>query len=148
VNRRGFTLAEALVVMVVAGIVGLLSLPTLASARDRRMAWSARAIAIGMYSRARANAMETGRSVTLAWTGNVAVITAVPRLLPGVGTVDTIGEAEDFALQYGVTVTATPGTTLAIDPRGLGTSASTTVYFSRNGVRDSVMVTGYGRVVK
>lgn len=147
-NKRGFSLTEALVVMVVAGILGLLGFPTLASAMNRRMAWNARAVAIGMYSRARSNAMETGRSTTLTWTGNVAVITAGPRLLPGVGTVDTIGKPEDFGLQYGVVVTGTPGAALSIDPRGLGTSASTTVFFSRNGVRDSVMVTGYGRVVK
>jgi prepilin-type N-terminal cleavage/methylation domain-containing protein len=148
VNRRGFTLMEALVVMVVAGILGLLTFPTLASAMSRRMAWNARAVAIGMYSRARSNAIETGRTTTLTWTGNVAAITAGPRLLPGAGTVDTIGKPEDFSLQYGVTVTGTPGPVLTIDPRGLGTSASTTVFFSRNGITDSVMVTGYGRVVK
>ena len=147
-NRRGFTLVEALVVMVVAGILGLLTFPTLAGAMSRRMAWNARAVATGMYSRARSNAIETGRSTTLTWTGNVAVITAGPRLLPGAGTVDTIGKPEDFRLLYGVTVTGTPGSVLTIDPRGLGTSASTTVFFSRDGISDSVMVTGYGRVIK
>lgn len=147
-NSRGFSLIEALIVMVVAGLLGLFGFPTLAGAMNGRMAWNARAVAIGMYSRARSNAMETGRATNLTWTGNVAVITAGPRLLPGAGTVDTIGRPENFGQLYGVTVTGTPGTVLGIDPRGLGTSAATTIVLSRNSVRDSIMVTGYGRVVK
>lgn len=147
-NRHGFTLVEALITVVVAGLLGLLSFPTLSSTMSRRAAWNARAVAISMYSRARATAVESGRATTLAWSGNVALITARPRLAAGVGTMDTIGNPENFGAVYGVTVTGTPATALTIDPRGLGTSASTTVFFTRNGLRDSVLVTGYGRVVK
>ena len=147
-NRRGFTLVEALITIVVAGLLGTLSFPTLSSTMSRRAAWNARAVAISMYARARATAQESGRATTLRWNGNVALITATPRLAAGAGTLDTIGNPENFNVAYGVTVSGTPAATLTIDPRGLGTSASTTVYFSRNGLRDSVMVTGYGRVVK
>lgn len=147
-NIRGFTLVEALITIVVAGLLGLMGFPTLASSMSRHSAWNARAVAISKYGRARAIALETGRATTLGWTGNVAVITATPRLAGGPGTLDTIGRPEDFGQLYGVTVTGVPGTALTIDPRGLGTSASATIFFTRSGVRDSVMVTGYGRVVK
>lgn len=100
-----------------------------------------------MYGRARASALESGRATTLRWTGDVAVITATPRI-SGAPGVDTIGAPENFGLTYGVSVTGSPGTALTIDPRGLGTSASTTIFFTRNGLRDSMIVTGYGRVVK
>lgn len=146
-NKRGFTLVEALITVVVAGLLGLLSFPTLASSMSRHSAWNARAVAVGMYGRARASALESGRATTLRWTGDVAVITATPRI-SGAPGVDTIGAPENFGLTYGVSVTGSPGTALTIDPRGLGTSASTTIFFTRNGLRDSMIVTGYGRVVK
>jgi prepilin-type N-terminal cleavage/methylation domain-containing protein len=41
-NKRGFTLVEALITMVVASLLGLLSFPTLASSMSRHSAWNAR----------------------------------------------------------------------------------------------------------
>jgi len=142
-------MVEMVITMIVAGLLALLSFPTLSGAMSQKAAWNARAIAISMYSRARASAAETGRATTLSWNANVAVITATPRItVGGAGTLDTIGSTQDFNRLYGVTVTGNPGPSLTIDPRGLGSSASTTVFFTRNGNRDSVIVTGYGRVVK
>ncbi len=147
-TRSGFTLIEALIAVVVSGILAALALPSLSRAVSRQGAWNARAAAISMYARARTSALETGRPTTLAWTGNVGLITATPRLSTGAGTLDTIGPVQNFNMIYGVAVSGTPGTSLTIDPRGLGTSGSTTLFFARNSVTDSVMVTGYGRVVK
>jgi prepilin-type N-terminal cleavage/methylation domain-containing protein len=147
-TRRGFTLVEAVITVAMAGLLAFFGFPLLSAAVHRQGAWNARAVAISMYSRARARAVETGRSTTLSWSSDVALITATPRLLPGAGHLDTIGKAEDFRALYGVTVSGTPSPTLTIDPRGLGASASTTVYFTRSGIQDSVMITGYGRVVK
>lgn len=146
-NRRGFTLIEALLAVVVAGLLGVLAFPTLAGTVSQRAAWNARAVAIGMYNRARASAVESGRATTLSWNGNVGLITASPRLSGGPG-VDTIGNPENFAAVYGVAVTGSPAPNLTIDPRGLGSSASTTIFFIRNGRRDSLIVTGYGRVIR
>jgi type II secretory pathway pseudopilin PulG len=147
-NWRGFTLVEALIAIVVAGFLGMLSFPRLQRAMAQQSAWNARAVAIGLYGRARANALETGRLTTLSWNGTVATITATPRLATGPGTVDTIGGVQDFRTLYGVAVSGTPASSLVIDPRGLGTSATTTVFFVRDGLRDSILVTGYGRVVR
>lgn len=146
-NRRGFTLIEAVLTVVIAGLLGMLGFPTFARTLSVRAAWNARAVAIGMYAQARANATETGRATTLQWNGNTAVITATPRL-NGAAGVDTIGTPRNFDALFGVSVSGAPTAVLTIDPRGLGTSASTIVYFIRNGTRDSVLVTGYGRVVK
>lgn len=148
-NHKGFTLIEALVTLVVAGVIATIAFPTLVKAVSRQGAWNARAAAISMYSRARSNALVTGRPTTLSWTSDVALITATPRLLTtGSGTMDTIGKAENYGTLYGVSVTGSPSASLTIDPRGLGNSATTTIFFTRNGFRDSVLVTGYGRVVK
>lgn len=146
-NRRGFTLIEAVVTVVVAGLLAMLGFPTFARTLSGRAAWNARAVAIGMYAQARANATETGRATTLRWNGNTALITATPHL-NGAAGVDTIGTPRNFDQLFGVRVTGSPSTVLTIDPRGLGTSASTIVYFTRDATRDSILVTGYGRVVK
>ena len=146
-NRHGFTLVEAVLTVVIAGLLAMFGFPTFSRALNARAAWNARAVAIGKYAQARANASETGRSTTLQWNGNTAVITASPRL-SGAAGVDTIGNTRNFSSMFGVTVSGTPSTTLGIDPRGLGTSGSTTIFFVRNGIRDSILVTGYGRVVK
>ena len=146
-NRHGFTLVEAVLTVVIAGVLAMFGFPTFARALNARAAWNARAVAIGMYAQARANASETGRSTTLRWTGNTAVITSSPRLNGGAG-LETIGSTRNFNSMFGVTVSGTPSTTLTVDPRGLGTSGSSTIFFVRNGIRDSILVTGYGRVVK
>jgi prepilin-type N-terminal cleavage/methylation domain-containing protein len=147
-ERNGFTLVEALIVLVVSGILAALALPSLVQAVSRQGAWNARASAISLFSWARASAQETGRPTTLAWSANVAMVTAAPRLTTGPGTMDTIGRPVDFGSLYGVTVSGTPATAVTLDPHGLATSAGTTVFFVRDGVRDSVVVSGYGRIIK
>ena len=108
---------------------------------------SARSQAVALYYQARSTAFMTGRFTTLTFTGNQAVITATPRL-SGVGTADTIGNVQNLGQLYGVTVTVSPGNAVAVDPRGLGNSVPTTVYFTRSGQQDSMLVTGFGRVIR
>ena len=145
--RGGFTLVEAMVVLVMMAIVLVIGFPSLNRARVKSDIRSARNQAVGLYYQARSSALMTGRFTTLAFSGNQAVITATPRL-SGPGTADTIGNVEDLGRLYGVTVSGTPSSTLTVDPRGLGSSAPTTVYFTRQGQQDSLMVTGFGRVIR
>jgi type II secretory pathway pseudopilin PulG len=140
-------MVEAVIVIVMMGIVLAIGYPSLNRARVKSDVRSARTNAVGLYYQARASALMTGRFTTLTFSGNQAVITATPRL-SGVGTADTIGNVENLGLLYRVTVSASPSNALTVDPRGLGSSAATTVYFTRNGQQDSMMVTGFGRVIR
>lgn len=147
-SRHGFTLVEAMLVVVVAGIMAMFGYPKLQQSLIKANVRNARSQAIALYSQARSAALETGRVARLTFGGTAAVVTASPRLVPSPSsTVDTIGAPQNFTQQYGVTVTGSPAAVLTIDPRGLG-SAATTVYFDRAGVRDSMVVSGFGRVVK
>jgi prepilin-type N-terminal cleavage/methylation domain-containing protein len=145
--QGGFTLVEAMVVIVMMAIVLVIGFPSLNRARVKSDIRSARNQAVGLYYQARSSALMTGRFTTLTFSGNQAVITASPRL-SGPGTADTLGNVEDLGRLYGVTVSASPGNALTVDPRGLGSSVATTVYFTRNGQRDSMEVTGFGRVIR
>jgi prepilin-type N-terminal cleavage/methylation domain-containing protein len=143
----GFTLVEVMIVVILVGLTSLLTAPRIATALATNNTRSARSNAIALYTQARSAATATGRVTTLTFIGNVALITATPRL-SGAGTLDTIGKPQNFRQIYGVSVTGTPAAALSVDPRGLGNSSSTTIYFQRGGYTDSIRVTGFGRLVK
>jgi prepilin-type N-terminal cleavage/methylation domain-containing protein len=147
VRESGFTLIEALIVIVLVGILSALAYPKLTGASARNSVRAARGQAISLYAKARAAAIETNRSTTLNFNATRAWITATPALLAG-HTVDTIGQVENMAASYGVAMTYSPAGTLTIDPRGLGSSSVTTVWLRRNGFTDSMVVSGFGRVIK
>lgn len=145
----GFTFIEALIVMIFVGLMMLIAMPLLSRSLNSANVRGARNLSIGLYARARASALETGRVANLDFTGNVALITATPRLTPAGGsTLDTLGGPHDLNDLYGVTVTGDPSTSLTIDPRGLASSNATTIYFTAQGKTDSMSVSGFGRVVK
>jgi type II secretory pathway pseudopilin PulG len=149
VNRRGFTFLEALIVFVFMGLMVLIALPLMGRSLTAANVRNARTLSIGLYARARASSLETGRVATLNFTGDVAVVTASPRLVPLAGsTLDTLGGPQDLQSLYGVTVTGNPTTVLTVDPRGLASSNATTIYFTKDGKTDSMAVSGFGRVVK
>jgi hypothetical protein len=61
---------------------------------------------------------------------------------------DTVGQVETLTGQYGVTVSFTPSGQLTVDPRGFGSATVTTVWVTRGAFRDSMVVSGFGRVIK
>lgn len=149
VNRRGFTFIEALIVFVLMGLIVMIAIPVMGRSLTSANVRNARTLAIGLYARARSSSLETGRVATLDFSGNIALITATPRLVPlGGSTVDTLGGPNNLQDLYGVTVTGNPSTTLTVDPRGLASSNATTIYFTKDGKTDSMAVSGFGRVVK
>lgn len=148
-REAGFTLIEAVIVFVLVGILSALAFPKLTGASAKNNVRSARGHAISLYAKARAAAIETSRSTTLNFTGSRAWITATPRIVALAGsTRDTIGQVENLTSIYGVTLTFNPTGTLTIDPRGMGSSTVTTVWMTRNGFTDSMVVSGFGRVIK
>ena len=148
-RQSGFTVIEALVFIVVMSVISLIGHPRFRDTILHTQVKEARDEGAMLHARARASAVETGRLTTLTFTATQAVITAAPRLVALAGsTVDTIGGVADLGGQFGVTVTASPTAVLTVDPRGLGSVTATTVYFTRSGLTDSMVVSGFGRVAR
>lgn len=148
-TRAGFTLIEAVIVFVMIGLISAYAVPRLVGGTVRNNVRAARGHIISLYSKARASAIETNRATTLNFTANTAYITASPRLTTaGTGTVDTVGFIDNLNTRYGVTVTWNPAAQITVDPRGFGSLTVTKVWVTRSGVSDSMVVSGFGKVIK
>ncbi len=148
-RKNGFTLVEMMIVVVLIGLVTLIGLPKVASGLAKANLRSSRTTMANMFAKARAVATQQNRRTSVAFNGNNVVVTAAPRKLAGVGTVDTIGAVEKLDGLYGVTLATPPVTSVPFDPRGFGTlGGSRTFVVTRSGYRDSIIVDGLGRVIK
>lgn len=148
-RRSGFTLIETLMAIVIVALLVLIGFPKVSSAMIKTNVRGARTTLANMFTKARTVATQTNRKTRLKFNGNQVWIVASPRLLPGAGTVDTIGPVENLNTLYGVTVTS-PVDSVTFDPRGLaaGFGASSTLKVAKSGHTDSIVVDGLGRVVK
>jgi prepilin-type N-terminal cleavage/methylation domain-containing protein len=148
-EKKGFTLVEMLIVVVLIGIVTLIGFPKVSSGLAKSNLRSSRTTLANMFAKARAVATQGNRRTWVNFNGNNVVVTASPRAVVLAGsTVDTVGAVEKLDLLYGVTLTA-PVTSVAFDPRGFGSlGTSRTFVVARNSKRDSIIVDGLGRVTK
>ena len=147
-RTNGFTLVEMMIVVALIGAVLMIGWPKVASGLAKTNLRSSRTTVANMFAKARAFAMQSNRRTSINFNGSNVVITASPRTLAGVGTVDSIGGVEKLSEAYGVTLTA-PSAQVAYDPRGFGSlGAMQTFVVARNSKRDSVMIDGLGRVIK
>jgi prepilin-type N-terminal cleavage/methylation domain-containing protein len=147
-SRNGFTLVEALIVVVLIGLLSLIGFPKISAALARNELRSARTAMINMVATARAAAVQGNRLTWIKYEGNRAYVLARPRLSAGAGTADTLGLVRDLAAQYKVTV---PGTdSIQFDPRGFGGGfgAVHTIVVSRGSYSSNIVVDGLGRVLK
>lgn len=145
-RRNGFTLVETLLAVVVAGILMMMGLPRLQLAVTQSSLKSARGAVAGMYSRARAVAIETNRRTALQVDGNSLLITATPRLVAAAGSsIDTVGVVQDMYAAYRATISATADS-IPVDPRGIGAGIGSTLTLSRNGHTRTITISSFGRV--
>lgn len=138
-NRRGFTMIEVMLVIVVGGLLMVLGLPRLRTATIRAELGGARNAVASQVARARAASVEMSRATRVVVVGNrVAVVSGV----------DTIGPIQDLSAQFGATVsTAGDVGALGFDPRGFGTNtASATITATRSGYTKSLVILPYGRL--
>lgn len=150
-RKNGFTLIEAVLVMVVFGLIMALGFPRMSRALSKADVRSARTALASMYAQARAVAVRYNRTAAVAFNGNNAIITMRPRLAnPAAGDYDTVSLV-DMAARYGVTVTRSAGMqdSLRVDPRGFGMTGTTaaTVWVARDGYSDSIIVNAFGKLV-
>ena len=147
-SEAGLSYVELAVVIAVISVMVLIALPKLGPAYDHSMVRSARTALSNLWTATRTAARTSNRVAVLRLNGNVLVI---ERNFPFPSTAkDTVtmgGQFHDFSLQYGVSITGPDS--VRVDPRGmLLPSGSHTWVVTRDGWSDSVMVNGYGRMIR
>ena len=150
-RRRGFSLVEMLIVVVMIGIMLAIGFPKMRAGMTNNNVRGARTALINMIAGARNAGSQTNRSTWVKIEGNRAVVLARPRLdgTGGSTAADTIGPVQNLGQFYGVTVTASPADSFRFNPTLTSLDVvGTTFTISRSGHVETVAVDGVGRVVK
>jgi prepilin-type N-terminal cleavage/methylation domain-containing protein len=141
--RRGFTLPEILIVIVMISVLALVAIPRFASANGKRHMESARMRVAAAVATARAAAIQKGQTVRLQIASNRVTVKST--------SADTTNLVSPVPLDtlYKVRVTSPTGTILLdFSARGFANYGSKLVIkLARSGVSDdSVVVTSTGMV--
>jgi prepilin-type N-terminal cleavage/methylation domain-containing protein len=142
-TRRGFSLIELLIVIVLIGALASFAVPMVRRGMEARRVSGARIAITTMNAKARAIAVQRSRVVQFIVVGNE--VRLVSRH-PVTGAI-TVIEQRDLNSVYGVTVASTRDT-LRYDPRGLGLqNSATSIAVSRpGGFADTVVITSLGGI--
>ncbi len=156
-SRKGISLTELAVVVVVLGVVLLIALPSLARARARVEVMAARENFMTLHALARQISVQYGRISKLHVDpgGGRLWVTVDTSSGPGPEAVDTIGGValSGGEVDGGVRLEGTPRT-LCFDPRGLATARgdcdlpNATLVFRCGAVADTITVSRLGRVLR
>jgi type II secretory pathway pseudopilin PulG len=154
-SRRGITLLELVMVMLVAAVLFGLTLPVLSALAGRFKVGSARDVFINTYARARVAAVQFGREGRLHIRADQALFwVEVDTGVPGAVAADTIGHIVDVRREYGGVTMFSPRQTLCFAARGLAYSGGTCephdaiIVFSRLDRADTVQLSLGGTVVR
>ena len=152
-NKRGFSLVEILVVMVIMAVIASVGIPQIRDAIQKTSIRSARVGFSLLAVKARQAAVSRGCRGVLHITGGTSGtvwVTACKLTATGnVGTaVDTLGAVEQLAARYGVSISTTVDS-IQYDPRGLSigyTQAIVRITASGTSYMDSTVVNAIGKV--
>ena len=146
-SRRGYTLTEMLIVVVVVGSLTLFSLPKFSGLVERNKLSAAREEITAAIATARAAAIQKGRTATFALSGNKISVTVVTSES---GTTATVVPQKNLGTLYNVTVGSPADTAITFDMRGFANPrlAGVTKYVISAGARrDSICVTTAGQIM-
>ena len=151
-GRRGFTLVETAVALVVVSLLVLIGFPKVSSGLARNNVRASRTAVVNMIAKARASATINNRKTWLKVSGSRAWVLARPRLVAAAGSdADTLGLVENINGQYGTTLTWSSADSIGFDPRGIGsgwTGSNDSITVTKGSYKDVIVVDGKGRVVK
>lgn len=143
-HRRGYTLAELLIVVSIIGILMTISMPRLAHLKDRGELSSATTRLNRAVMAARQAAIQRGQRAYFKLNNNVVWVTI------DTTTIDSI-VSRPFNIYMAHNVTVTPANVvIEYDPRGIATQpAKTTFVFThRSTLRDSLCVSKLGNTIR
>jgi prepilin-type N-terminal cleavage/methylation domain-containing protein len=151
-RAAGFTLIEALIVMVVVGMITAFTLPRIRSALYATNARSARVAFGTLAAKARSAARQRGCTATLNVTGGATGRVWVTVCKVSSAGTDTLGVIDPLAQRFNISISATSGA-LQFDPRGLSVGyLPLTVRFTSTAggstVTDSAMINQLGKVTR
>jgi prepilin-type N-terminal cleavage/methylation domain-containing protein len=148
-RRRGFSLVEMLIVVVMIGVMLSIGFPKMRAGMINNNVRAARTALINMIAGARNAGSQTNRSTWVKVSGSRVLVVATPRLVAlGGSTMDTIGPVQNMDGLYGVSITPVLDsfrfnpTLTSLDVVGK------TFILSKSGFADTVSVDGLGRVLK
>lgn len=151
-DRRGFTLYELFVVLVLMGLVGAIAFPKMMQIGNGSNLRGARGAMLTALNVAKSSAVTTGKCGFLRLDGNAVTVFLAPC---GGSTQTTVISNRNFETDYGVDVTLAKGNgtpsssdSIGFDPRGipLNNSQTVTFTFTRSGESRTVVVGNYGRL--
>src|SRR5689334_11194371 len=138
-STRGFSLVEAMVVVVIIGVLTLILVPRIEPLVASRAVASARAGFTTLYARARVAAVQNRRQATITIDQNMMSFSLS-------GGTQNVGGAVRFDSTYRVTATASP-TTVVIQPTGLVTTGLPfQLILVRSNAADTVRITDLGKL--
>jgi len=148
-GSTGFSLVEMLIVVSMIGLMGLFAWPKVARVFDQRQVGSARLAVLNKFNQTRINARQSSRTAFLIQSGNVLWIERRPRVVPlDESPRDTVGGYLNLERTYGVTATVSSDT-VQVDARGLTSPTRPwRIVLVRDGARDSILISGFGRVTR
>lgn len=146
-NRDGFTLIEILIVITIIGIALGVAYNSVRSSSVKGGVRSAMDAVMTLHAVAKQSAIQRGRSTMLVVNSTTGKVWVVSREVSGSGY-DTVGNVEDLAGRFGVTLRSTRDT-FTFTPRGLGNDASgATIIIAKQDFADTITVAATGRIVR
>ena len=142
-NKRGVTLIEIIIVIVLVGVMTGFALPRIGDAITKQSVQSARTFFISAHARTRATAIQRGTQTQLIVSdGRLTIQSANPVTY----VVDTVGGVQDLGARYGVTVQPA-NVSLTFDGRGIGTeNTGTTISITKGSHGSTIVISPVGRV--
>jgi prepilin-type N-terminal cleavage/methylation domain-containing protein len=145
-GRKGFSMIEMVVVVMLIGLIASIGFPRLRDALEKQNVRSAKALIATLAATARGSAIQRGCSATLNMTVDSIWVTACgvnpPAASVQVGTKKLVGD------EFNVTLSPSAGS-VVYDPRGISTVfQATTVRIIGPNYQDSVIINEVGRVSK
>jgi Tfp pilus assembly protein FimT len=139
--RRGTTLLELLLVLALAGLLAILTVPAIGTLRDRLAVERAVETILAAHARARIAAVAERRVALLTLTVDSMLVQVVESAADTVTRWHSTGTLVD-----GVTATGLPRR-IIFGPSGVPMGVANGTYtISRGGVRRQILVSRYGRI--
>lgn len=144
-RRGGYTLAELMAVIVIAGVIATIAVPRLSGYIRHLSARSAASRVVSDLMLARTQAVREGQTVSLRVTGTAAYRLTVDA---GANPVRTLKTVDVSGTQRNVTLWPN-GTTISFDPRGmLRAGSGSELRITRGTQTDTLSISAVGRVYR